>query len=82
MLIILTYLSSLNSFYLNNNNQINNQSAANRNADDKIVNQYCTIELLVQSLEKLDRYDVIDDLLNELRLNPIEKQSKFIRFFY
>lgn len=43
----------------------------------QIVNQFATIELLVQALEKLDRFDVIDDLLDEMRANPIDESSKY-----
>ena len=43
----------------------------------KVVNQFVTIELLVQALEKLDRFDVIDDLLHELRSNPIHETGEY-----
>lgn len=42
----------------------------------KIVNQFATIELLVRALEQLDRFDVIDDLLHEMRTNPIDESGK------
>lgn len=55
-------------------NGLNNYIAS---ANGQIVNRFATIELLVQALEKLDRFDVIDDLLYEMRTNPIDEAGRY-----
>lgn len=74
---IIYYLNSLCSSSSSKSfNQINNGHQSIIKQDDKVINQFCTIELLMHALEKLGRFDVIDDLLVELRSNPIDQTGK------
>lgn len=79
---ILYYLNSLSSSKLLNqtNNSINHTELGNQinQNDDRLIKLFCTVELLMHALEKLGRFDVIDDLLEEFKLNPIDESSKFI----
>ena len=75
MLNILIHLKSLSAMSSLDNDLDSNLN--NNHQTEKIINRFCTIELLVRQLEKLERYDVIDDLLDELKSNPIDESSEY-----
>lgn len=87
MLDILRYLNGLSKStdsFANHSNQspafgtngLNNYIAST-NGKAIVGQRFVTVELLVQALEKLDRFDVIDDLLDELRASPIDVSGEY-----